>query len=383
MALGNVAVDRDGIQWAAWGGVVSWLIATTVLAIGLSQRSITVWVIVAAVAIEAVFIGDIVTFMPRWIIGVVACIGAVMIGSRGDNLALFLLVLGAGEAATTGSTIDAGLTVSAAIAALSVRIAVSSHYGANNYASWFFGTAAAAASGLVIRALLRLNARLNAAQATVAAQATIEERRRLAREIHDVIAHSMTVTMLHVTAARLALRDSPPSVADAVDALTEAETQGRRSLADIRRTVGLLTSDESGLDAPVPGAADLADLIESFRAAGLQIVFDPSCDLGPLSPATGAAVYRVVQEALANAAKHAPGAAVTVSLRVRRRKVGVLVTNAAASSPASEVPAGGRGISGMTERVRHLGGRLQAGPAGEGWRVQADLPVGPPGDACR
>jgi signal transduction histidine kinase len=187
----------------------------------------------------------------------------------------------------------------------------------------------------------------------------------------------MTVTLLHISAARLALQDQPASVDDAIDALREAETQGRRSLADIRQTVGLLASDdpaESALGPPVPGVEDLPDLVSSYEAAGLTIDLDVRGDLARLSPAGGVTLYRVLQEGLANAAKHAPGAPVAVRLFVHRRKVAVCVNNGL-SPHAPLAPPGGRGVAGMTDRVRQLGGRLRAGPTADGWQLRADLPL--------
>ena len=374
MAPGNVAVDRDGIQWPRSAGIVAGFTYAALLAVGLGQRTLTPWTIGAAVAVAAVCLADVIWFIPRWMIGVVTCVGAVIIGSRGDNLALFLLICATGEVATTGTFVDLGVTALAAYGALAIRIASADQYGFNNYGAWLFGIGAAAGGGSAIRGLLRLNAQLRAAQAEVAAQATVEERRRLAREIHDVIAHSMTVTMLHITAARLALQDDPPSTADAIDALAEAEAQGRKSLADIRQTVGLLTTDEERLAPPVMGAADLPDLVESFRHAGLQVEWSVSGDLERLSAAAGTAAYRVVQECLANAAKHAPGAPVAITIQVHRRNVGVCINNGAPTAPSTATP-GGRGLAGMAQRVLQAGGRLRAGPQGQGWQVEADLPV--------
>jgi signal transduction histidine kinase len=247
-----------------------------------------------------------------------------------------------------------------------------------------------------VRTQMRLTAELRSKQALVASEAAADERRRLAREIHDVIAHSMTVTMLHVSGARLALQDDPPSVTEALDALGEAERQGRQSLADIRRTVGLLAIDapgESQLAAPLPAASDIPALVAGFADAGLSVALRSDGDLSTVPPTIGLAAYRVVQESLANAAKHAPGAEVAIDLRVchgvwplssfsavtgKTGRVDVEVSNAAPtlSAPLMEVPPGGLGVSGMSERVRALGGRLSAGPEGRGWRVCARLPIG-------
>lgn len=378
-----VAVDGDGNIWPRSSGVVSALVGTTLVVVGLAQFPITPTHLVGAVVVAALLWADVVRFLPRWLLGPLVCAGAVAVGGRGDDVALFLVVLATGEVATTGSLFDTLVTVGVAYAALLAR-ALTATQGINNFGPWGLGVLLAASGGSAIRGLMRLNTQLREAQTTVASQAAADERRRLAREIHDVIAHSMTVTMLHVTAARLALQDDPPSVGDAVDALAEAETQGRRSLADIRGTVGLLTTDdpaESSLAPPVPGIDELPDLIDSFAAAGLAIERDVQGDLRRVSPATGVAIYRVVQEGLANAARHAPGARVKVSIHALRHTVCIFVENGAATA-APTAAGGGRGVVGMTERVRQLGGRLSAGPAGDGWQVRADLPSVPARGRC-
>jgi signal transduction histidine kinase len=189
-----------------------------------------------------------------------------------------------------------------------------------------------------------------------------------------VIAHSLTVTMLHVTAARLALDDD---VLEARTALTEAERLGRQSLADIRRTVGLLRprGDQDVAIQPLPAAADVPTLVEDFRRTGLAVDFRVEGDLGAVSATTGLALYRIVQESLTNAAKHAPGAAVGVEMEVASDRVHVVVLNPRTDpmAPASDE---GFGTVGMEQRATLLGGTLRAGPDGDGWSVEAELPCG-------
>jgi signal transduction histidine kinase len=204
----------------------------------------------------------------------------------------------------------------------------------------------------------------------------------VAREVHDVVAHSLAVTMLHLTAARHAL-DTDDDVDEAVDSLREAERIGRQAMGDIRRTVGLL--DPAGGDTrPLPGVADLPALVEEFRAAGLDV--DARCEglVDDLPPSVALAVYRVAQEALANVAKHAPGARVTLVVEVEGDGVALRAVSmpppATAGSGSSPPPsrAVGRGVQGMRERVELLGGHLEAGPIGGGWQVAAHIPQRPP-----
>lgn len=224
--------------------------------------------------------------------------------------------------------------------------------------------------GLLVRKLLSSNVELHRAHAALATQAAADERRRIAREVHDVIAHSMTVTMLHVTAARMAVQRG--DVAGAAEALEEAERAGRASLADIRTTVGLLRDDGSDSTEPAaPTGADVHDLIARYRNAGLEVAAAVDIKLAGVAPATGLVVYRIVQEALANVAKHVPGASATVLVEVHDGTgVHVHVVNDGPQVPDS----GGHGLRGMRERVEALGGRFDAGPTPTGWRVWAALP---------
>ncbi|MBF6173657.1 sensor histidine kinase [Nocardia blacklockiae] len=205
-----------------------------------------------------------------------------------------------------------------------------------------------------------------------AIRAADEERRRIAREVHDVIAHSLSVTMLHLTAARHALQ-TDRDVDEAVDALTDAERLGRQAMSDIRRTVGLLDQRPSSW-APEPGLDDMDGLVADFVRAGLPVDYTLVGDTGSVSAATGLALYRISQESLANVAKHAPGAEVVLRIEITASEVSALVTN---TTPGWTVHRGrGMGISGMRQRATLLGGSLTAGPGESGWQVRARIPLG-------
>ncbi|WP_084495059.1 sensor histidine kinase [Nocardia shimofusensis] len=220
-------------------------------------------------------------------------------------------------------------------------------------------------------------------QSIRAAQAADEERRRIAREVHDVIAHSLSVTLLHLTAARHALQ-TDRDVDEAVEALVDAERLGRQAMADIRRTVGLL-GDRRTSHLPEPGVRDLPDLVADFAKAGLRIDhvrLDEHLDA--VSAAVGLALYRIGQESLANVVKHAPDATVAVELRVRAGAATLRVDNTLSGGPAVD-RGGGMGLAGMRQRADLLGGELCAGPADEGWSVRARFPLnaGARASACR
>jgi signal transduction histidine kinase len=249
------------------------------------------------------------------------------------------------------------------------------------WAAWAVGTTCTVAAGLLVRRERGLVAELRAAQAGLADRTRAEERNRIARELHDVIAHSLTVTLLHVASARMALRFDPE---DAERALVEAERLGRETLGEVRSTVGLLRSDGPGRTdgpaAPMPGLAGVPALVDRFRSAGADVGFAQEGDAAGVPATVGLAVYRIVQEALTNAAKHAPGAAVAVEVAIADD---VRVTVASAGRPGAARGQGtGLGLDSMRERAESLGGRLQAGPDGAGWSVRAVLPL-PSGRAVR
>jgi signal transduction histidine kinase len=224
-------------------------------------------------------------------------------------------------------------------------------------------------------------------QADLAAHAAADERRRIAREVHDVIAHSLSVTLLHVTGARRALQ-LDRDVDDAISALTDAERLGRQAMADIRRTVGLLdagpTNDSSPATAPEPDIGDIPDLVDDFVQAGLPVTLRKNNAAEQVSAAVGLALYRITQESLANIAKHCPAAKAQVELSISPTTAALSVVNTLpVRVPDTAVAPDGRGLSGMRQRVELLGGILDAGPCSEGWSVRAEIPLNDSGPQNR
>jgi signal transduction histidine kinase len=236
---------------------------------------------------------------------------------------------------------------------------------------WVLAYGMVGASTFAFQAQFRLFEQQRAAQAGLAERAAADERQRIAREIHDVVAHSLAVTMLHLTGARLALRRDPK---EAEEALLEAERLGRESLAEIRRTVGLLAPEGTGTARPMPAAADIPQLVREFEAAGLDVDFELTGDPHALAPATGLGLYRVAQESLSNVVRHAPGTRTTMSLCVADEMVSLHVRNRFAGATRVASADGGLGVRGMQERVTLLGGELRAGPDGDSWCVDVELP---------
>ena len=239
--------------------------------------------------------------------------------------------------------------------------------------------------GFTMRWQMRALAAERKARAQEAERATLAERQRIAREIHDLVAHSLSVTMLHVGGARQALLagdDGVPDVEDALAALADAEQVGRQAMAEIRRTVSVLATEPAGAH-PLPCAEDIPDLVGRLRDAGHPVAYDARGDLATLPPTAGLGFYRVLQEALTNATKHAPGEPVTVSVDVGPRQAHLAVRNPRNGS----VPAAtdGSGTAGMSSRAEQLGGILLAGPdpdAPDEWLVDLTIPVGASSLVC-
>ncbi len=211
-------------------------------------------------------------------------------------------------------------------------------------------------------------AQLRAAQGELAARSRAEERARIAGEVHDVIGHALTVSLLHIGSARLALDENPQ---EARRALSEAERLTRESLEEVRATVGLMRTDRPDDRTPLPGSDDLPALVESFRRAGSEVELYVDDHLGTLGATRGLAAYRIVQEALTNATRHAPGQPVVVRIGPSNEATTVTVRN---DGPPVVLAAPGAGLRGMRERAESVGGRLTAGPTDGGWLVEAVLP---------
>jgi signal transduction histidine kinase len=205
---------------------------------------------------------------------------------------------------------------------------------------------------------------------TAEERAAAEERARIAREVHDVVSHTVGVIAVQAGAARR-LFDSDPR--DAREALAAVERTAREALHDLRTLLGVLRSDGSTEKRPQPGVERLPELMRSFAEAGLQIESRISVS-GPLTTTADVSVFRIVQEALTNCLRHAPGAPVQLEVRQDGDTVRIDVHNGPAA-PSSSAGAG-RGLEGMRQRVKMFAGEMSAGPAADGgWRVSVRLPV--------
>ena len=220
----------------------------------------------------------------------------------------------------------------------------------------------------------QLSAQLEAARRELAQQALLAERRGIARDVHDFVGHGLAAVMLQVTSARHVLRRDPAS---AEDALRSAEEVGRRSMEELRRTVMQLRSDDEEAVAPaLPSAAEIPALVDQARAGGLAVELRQQGDFTRVSAGVGVALYRIAQEALANAARHAPRARTVIGLELTDGQVRLVAeTSGPAGVPPTVDPEQPHyGLIGMRERAAALGGELAAGPTPDGWRVSCRLP---------
>ncbi|RAG80597.1 sensor histidine kinase [Streptacidiphilus pinicola] len=216
------------------------------------------------------------------------------------------------------------------------------------------------------------------AQAKVAVAA---ERARIARELHDVVAHNVSVMIVQADGASYVMDSSPEQAREALGTIAAT---GRQALAEMRRLLGLLRSEESsGEYVPQPGVEQLPDLLEQVRSAGLPVQFSVEGEPRPLPRGVELTAYRIVQEALTNARKHGgPAASATVRIRFEDGDLAMVIEDDGRGASAELVHAGGEdgfghGLIGMRERVGMVGGSLDAGPrAGGGFRIEAVLPLG-------
>ncbi|MGH3248451.1 MAG: sensor histidine kinase [Trebonia sp.] len=205
------------------------------------------------------------------------------------------------------------------------------------------------------------------------------ERLRIARDLHDMVAHHLALVNAQASVAEYLMRNDRKAAA----ALSGISLHSRQALDELRATVGLLRSDgdnpdDAGPGHSTPGIDKLGELAAGFRSAGTDVSLTAAGVPAELPPGGELAVYRIVQESLTNAAKHAPGAAAAVTLHWRDDRLDLTVTNGAAPGrgPGYRGPGTGHGIIGMGERARTCGGTLTARPAPDaGFEVRASIPV--------
>jgi signal transduction histidine kinase len=312
---------------------------------------------------------------PGWVILVVTVPVAILSvhGIQGGVFVLLFTIVWLGIA---GVPRWVPVAVSAIAIGLSAMAGVVSHHGFDKGVLYFpLGAVLTLLCSELMRRERRLVSELGMAREELSERAAEHERTRIAREIHDVVGHSLTVVQLHVIGARRQLALDP---ARADESLAKAEEIGRDSLDHLRQVVGLLRNGDegtSGASAPMPSAVDVPSLVGSACEAGLDVSLDVEGNLAEVEPAVGLCAYRVVQEALANARHHAPGKPVSVRMSVQRcRSLDVLVANPL-GPPPRDGDRPGSGVIGMKERAAACHGDLSVGPRSGSWVVKLRLPL--------
>ncbi|GAA1752069.1 sensor histidine kinase [Agromyces humatus] len=298
-------------------------------------------------------------------------------GYRSPPRRSWLAPLGAQLMATAGVALGA-MAPDAADASLAAVVWENLFFASLAWVSWIVGIVARGARDRAVRAE-RLAQALDAEREAREHAILIEERQRIARDLHDAVAHSVSVMTLQVGA----VRSTMPADAPQTEMLRGIERLGRESVAELRTAVGMLRRADEALPTAPPTLDRAAELVDDVRAAGLEVVLHESGDPVSLSRVADVSAYRVLQESLTNALRHAPGAAVEVRIARSPQSVVVEVRNGRPTAAAGGEPStgGGHGLVGLRERLAMVGGAFEAGPTTDGgWRVRADFPNGGPHD---
>jgi signal transduction histidine kinase len=340
-------------------------------------------------ALPGVAVGVLLAVCPRWpavsaLAGAATILGNFALGTPGPGgtqlIGMGLLV---GHAA---AVLPARAGARVALAGTLVVLVAGGLFSVSPWEGIFYSLVTGAAWGVGVlvrqvqersRELQVLAARLAAQQEAVAASAVVAERARIAREVHDSVAHSVSVMVLQMGGLRRLLPDKP----EAQEVLLGLERLGREAVDEMRRVVGILREQPDGDPAPQPSLSRLGSVLDDLRAGGLQIDLTITGDPVELPQLVDVSAVRVVQEALSNVLRHAGGAATTVEVAYDPDRVTVTVTDDGrrrlpVPDRSAETASGGHGQLHMRERVSVAGGRLEVGPVrGGGYRVRAAFPV--------
>ena len=362
-------VTVDGRVRTAWGAPATIVVLTVA---GAVQTHQSVWV-AAGLGLVVLVTGWILvrTDTNRWrlIVGLAVLAAALLAACWGEprNFGWFGMCVVAGWAALA-LPVRWAITAGAVLAALfaSMLFLVSVEPG---WMTWTFGVALTTGAFVFVRRERELTQRLRVAQSELADRARADERHRIAREMHDLVGHSLTGALLHLGGARLALDEDLDA---AGQALAEAEHATRSSLSDLRSTVGLLRHNNQAVAVRSQEIADLPALIDTYRNAGAHIDLELRGDVGRIPADRALVVYRIVQESLTNAVRHGDGGPIHVQLTAGADRLTVIVCNRRRRGGRI---AAGTGIAAMTERVEALGGTLTAAADASDWRVEAVIPA--------
>ncbi|MEU4347860.1 sensor histidine kinase [Streptomyces sp. NPDC023838] len=230
--------------------------------------------------------------------------------------------------------------------------------------------------GRVARRSAKLAEQLAKEQEARARREVAEERGRIARELHDIIAHHMSVISVQSGLARFVFESDPPTARGALGTISATSQE---ALEELRRMLHVLRAEDLDGEpsAPMPGLGRLSDMVERLRAGGLPVELRVEGQARPLAPGVDLCAYRVMQEALTNVLKHAPGARTTVEVSYERNHVALAVVNeSTGENPVRNRSGGGHGLIGMRERAKLYGGTIRTGPrSGGGFEVRLLLPT--------
>jgi signal transduction histidine kinase len=342
----------------------------------LADPSSVVDLVLMVIPVAAFVLWTYLRSVPLWVVSVAVVVPVVLAQRSGSHEPLMFEV---SVLAFVVGRWSGSLTTAVALGLLAVAspvvVGLIESRGNISVAIWILGIVFPWLIGRAVFRQAQLAAALQATRRELAERAMLEERRRIARDVHDFVGHGLAAVMLQVTSARHVLRRDP---AAAEEALLSAEEVGRRSMQELRRTVALLRSDdEPGVLPPVPSAVEIPALVDSARAGGLAVELRVSGALSEIPPSVGVAVYRIAQEALANAARHAPRARTLLELNVSDGQVLLVAETVGpvAAVPANEPQRRRYGLIGMRERATALGGEFAAGRTSDGWRVSCQLPL--------
>ncbi|MFR9727264.1 sensor histidine kinase [Streptomyces sp. MS19] len=289
-------------------------------------------------------------------------------------------------ALTSPARVAAGIWVVTACAAAMIGGGMANYTGASDSGTLVVGSFVALLTAVLLRAWYDSRRQVAAQTAVTAVERSrrtvLEERTTIARELHDVVAHHMSVVAIQAEAAPYRVTDPPPELTRAFATIRENAVA---ALTELRRILGVVrAAEEDAPDAPQPTLALLDSLLGGVRDAGLPVEKAVTGAVRELAPGVELSAYRIVQEALSNALRHAPGSSARVELSYVLGGLGLRVVNGPPTVPVPPSPGAGHGLTGMRERVTMLGGELVAGPTEDGgWETTAFLPAGPaaPADA--
>jgi signal transduction histidine kinase len=373
---------RDHLIWAAVGLLLGGMSLV-------ETATDTVFDFGAVTALPGIAVGVLLALCPRWpaataVAGALSVLGNYALDTPGPGGAqlIGMGVLVGHAAAVLPARRGAAVALAATLVVLLSGVA----FSPSPWEGFFYVlvTGAAWGVGTLVRQvqarsseLQVLAARLAAQQEAIAASAVVAERSRIAREVHDSVAHSVSVMVLQMGGLRRLLPDKP----EAQEVLRGLERLGREAVDEMRRVVGILRENPDGDPAPQPSLSRIDAVLDELRAGGLPVELRVAGEPRELPQLVDVSAVRVVQEALSNVLRHAGGAATTVEVGYARDRVTVTVTDDGrrrlpVPEPRAEPGLGGHGQLHMRERVSVAGGALEVGPVrGGGYRVRASFPV--------